>query len=163
MNFALDNRDFALCASDEVLCRDCEFDFFKSTGNGGQKRNKTSSAVRIIHRPTGLQVTDCSERSQHANRRAAFAKLRLAIAVAYRFPPDGTIVDLTVSCASQRYPLTVAKVLDVLSAANWDPAAAAVALEVSKSRLLKFLARDGSLGEVVNHARQKAGLGFLHF
>ena len=87
MNITRRDRDRFLSDSDEELAAACTLDFFKSTGRGRQKRNKTSSAVRLIHRPTGLSVTDCSERSQHRNRAAALAKLRLLIAREVRCHP----------------------------------------------------------------------------
>ena len=51
------------------------FESFKATGPGGQHMNKTETAVRAVHHPTGLQVTARSERSQHLNRRLALTKL----------------------------------------------------------------------------------------
>lgn len=47
----------------------------RGSGKGGQKRNKTSTKVRIVHVPTG-HWTECDEtRSQHENKRIAFRKL----------------------------------------------------------------------------------------
>ena len=55
--------------------KDIRMDFFKSTGPGGQHRNKTMSAVRLLHIPTKIIVTSASSRSQHDNRRYAYEQL----------------------------------------------------------------------------------------
>jgi len=55
---------------------DLEISFFRSSGPGGQNVNKVETAVRIVHKPTGLVVTSQAGRSQHANREQALAILR---------------------------------------------------------------------------------------
>jgi peptide chain release factor 2 len=66
--------------SDEDLLRECEMDTFRSSGPGGQHVNKTESAVRLTHLPSGLVVTSQQERSQHRNKALCLQKLREKVA-----------------------------------------------------------------------------------
>jgi protein subunit release factor B len=58
-----------------VTSKDCEWSYTKGTGAGGQKRNKTSSAVHCHHRLSGAHGYSESSRSQHDNKRDAFQKM----------------------------------------------------------------------------------------
>jgi peptide chain release factor 1 len=58
---------------------DCELQFFRSSSQGGQNVQKVSSAVRIIHKPTGIVVSCQTERDQWQNRQLAMSILRSKI------------------------------------------------------------------------------------
>jgi len=60
----------------EELEKEVEITVFQASGPGGQHRNRTYSAVRVRHRPTGIVVTCADTRSQHRNRRIALQRLR---------------------------------------------------------------------------------------
>ena len=63
---------------------DLEISFFRSSGPGGQNVNKVETAVRIVHKPTGVVVASQAERSQTANRESAMSVLRSKIFEARR-------------------------------------------------------------------------------
>lgn len=65
-----------LPVADEALLAECDVTAFRSGGKGGQHVNKTSSAVRLTHRPTGIVVTCQDERSQYRNKMICLQRLR---------------------------------------------------------------------------------------
>lgn len=66
--------------ADKLDARDVRFESFRAGGPGGQHQNKTESAVRAIHGPTGLSVIAREERSQHRNKALALERLAALIA-----------------------------------------------------------------------------------
>ena len=65
--------------SDDELLRECEVDTFRSSGPGGQHVNKTESAVRLKHTPTGIVVSSQEHRSQRQNKQRCLEKLRAKV------------------------------------------------------------------------------------
>ena len=73
--------------SDEELLKECNVNTFRAGGKGGQHLNKTESAVRMTHLPTGTVVTCQDERSQYQNKRKCLTQLREKLeALNYRPP-----------------------------------------------------------------------------
>lgn len=58
-----------------VTASDCEWSYTRGSGNGGQKKNKTSSAVHCAHKPSGAKGYSEASRSQRENKEDAFKKM----------------------------------------------------------------------------------------
>lgn len=58
-----------------VTAKDCDWSYTRGSGNGGQKKNKTSSAVHCMHRPSGAHGYSEASRSQADNKKDAFVKM----------------------------------------------------------------------------------------
>jgi hypothetical protein len=162
--------------SDSQLLAQCEIDTYRASGPGGQKRNKTSSAVRIRHPASGLIVIAEESRSQHENRARAFRRLRQALFLKIRdelpselllpgvlqqredfkdvYQPNGR---LDLGRRDPRFWPVVGVVLDVLAAVQARVSEAAAILGISTGNLIDFLAVDSKVWEQANHLRARFG------
>jgi hypothetical protein len=160
--------------SDADLLSQCRVETYKASGPGGQKRNKTSSAVRIRHEPTGLTVIATESRSQHENRARALSRLRESVALNIRdtveMPDDPPpfvaealerAPGLHVSRRHPDYYRIVHYVLDVLNCAAGSPAQAARYLGITTSQLIRFLKAEPKLLTRANQLRHEKGLKSL--
>jgi hypothetical protein len=158
-----------LLLPDEKLLADCEVQTFRASGPGGQKRNKTDSAVRIIHRPTGIVAIANESRSQHENRARALRRLRKLLALRVRQPvSEGAISPaiaavigrdgrLRVGQRDERYLPAAAAVLDLLQALGGSVSEAATRIGITTANLSAFLTADEDL--LVETNRLRAGFG----
>jgi hypothetical protein len=161
--------------TDGALLADCRWETFRGPGPGGQKRNKTSSAVRVTHAPTGLSAVATETRSQARNRANALERLRHRLAVELRrrvdlesFRPPDWLVTATSGGAPARlrrrpddYLAAVGLVLDIVAAAAGSVSDAARHLGVRTANLVSFLQRDDDALAYVNRLRARAGLRAL--
>jgi len=167
---------------DNRLLAECRLETFRASGRGGQKRNKTRSAVRLVHLPSLLEAIANESRSQIANRRMALRRLRHRLALQLRQPidlpgdnwqipqwfqclrpalPGIHYSHRPLACLSSRhelYPAAMGLLLDVLAAVRWSISDAAAHLECSTAALVRFLEADGQLWAHVNQHRAAAAL-----
>ena len=160
--------------TEELLLAQCEVDTYRASGPGGQKRNKTSSAVRLRHAPTGLVVIAEESRSQHENKakalkrlwRALFLELRdrlpaeLTAEAVAALPDYATAHDrdrLHMTAKDPRFWPAAGVVLDVLNAAGAKVSDAADALGVGTANLIDFLRTDPKLWQEANRLRAAFG------
>lgn len=152
--------------SDEQLLADCRVEAFRGPGPGGQKRNKTSSAVRLTHKPSGLAAISTESRSQERNRQMALGRLRHKMALMVREEvnlaefPQPAILD--VSRRAFGYPAAMGKILDVLDHIGWSVSDTAKILGVSTGQLVSFLQADGPLFAEMNRRRKDKRLRGLN-
>jgi hypothetical protein len=156
-----------LLLNETAFVKTCRFDTYMASGHGGQKRNRTYSAVRLTHLPTAFAVIAEESRSQSENKLKALKRLRLAIALRARkqpsagsftipgeireyFKPDAP---LQINPKNPRYPLACATALDALYLAAGKIGAAAELLSISTGRLNKFISKDKDLLSAANELR----------
>ena len=84
------------------LLADCDVETFRGPGPGGQHRNKTESAVRMTHRPSGIVRIARDDRSQLRNRRIALERIWLALEARRRKPKPRIPTGPTRSAQEQR-------------------------------------------------------------
>ena len=80
-------RSVRFLPEDDLLAQ-CRTDHYRGSGPGGQKRNKTSNAVRLVHTPTGVTATATESRSLKENHLWAVRRLRIKLAAELREPVD---------------------------------------------------------------------------
>jgi len=150
---------------DDALVGQCEVDLYRASGPGGQKRNKTSSAVRLRHPPSGLIVIAEESRSQHDNRARALKRLKRALWLSYRQPPPPAPARMLAggwpTPKSAAFLPTAAMVLDMLDAMEGRVADAARELETGSAALADFLRQDEDSWREAAQIRQRHGLPVL--
>jgi hypothetical protein len=170
-------EDYVLL-DDAALLRQCDVQIYKSSGPGGQHRNKVSSAVRLRHCPTGLSAHGDESRSQHDNKRLALRRLRMKIACHCRRPvePGAALPSVVAQCIHQprgrdhsrrkrlhvgrrdhRFWPVAAFVLDVLECCGGRLADSADLLGISTGGLAAFLRSERHLLAAVQAIRENHG------
>ena len=170
------NRSIWTSLSDDVLLAQCEVDTYRASGPGGQKRNKTSSAVRLRHEPSGLIVIAEESRSQHENKAKALRRLKKALFLEIRveIPPDKLNAAhfsskpefiaardadgrLHLSAKDSRFLPMAGLILDLLVAVEAKVSAVAELLGISTANLISFLETDSKVWQQVNQIRSRFG------
>lgn len=76
MNDSKRDKDRKLIGT--VTAKDCEWQYFRAGGKGGQSQNKTDSGARVIHHPSGARGESRDQKSQLQNRRIAWRRMAMS-------------------------------------------------------------------------------------
>ena len=173
-------RDDYLALPDADLLAQCDVHVYKASGPGGQHRNKVSSAVRLVHRPTQLAATANDSRSQHDNKARALRRLRRRLACSLRQPlnladvsippvvseclfrPRGqaagqAALRLRVGPKDARFWAVAAFLLDLLEAAEGRLADAAALAGITTSNLATVFQSERHLLAATQEIRKRFG------
>ena len=159
-----------LLARDDALIAQCDVDRYRASGPGGQHRNKTESAVRLRHKPSGTTAIGEDSRSQAENKLHAVRRLRSAIALALREPvsldgytPSPRLAALVAAGTAPlgaktrltgEYWAGIAELLDLLVAGDLEIGSTAQRLGITTGALSKLLLHDDQVARVVNDLRR---------
>jgi hypothetical protein len=156
--------------SDEDLLKQCELGKSRTSGPGGQHRNKVETKVTLTHRPTGVMAHAGERRTVTENRRVALFRLRLALATQVRTEPPttdrfgDTRSDLwkrrttpggRIVCnpSHRDYPALLAEALNAIEATAYAPARAGLRLGCTPSQLVKLVKEHPPAMQAWNKAR----------
>lgn len=180
----MDERQGYLAADDAKLLGQCQVHTYKSSGPGGQHRNKVSSAIRLHHRPTGITALANESRSQHDNKLQALRRLRMNIALQLRRPAD--LADfrppavlgeclfvarggpaagtrrLGIGRKDGRFWQVAAVLLDLLESAAGRLAPAAAALGITTGNFTSVIKSDRHLLAAAQQIRKAHGHGAMN-
>jgi hypothetical protein len=158
----------------ERLLEECDLRPIRGSGPGGQHRNKVSSGISIVHRPTGVTAQATERRDQSVNRSIAISRLRVRLAIQVR-----SIVDsqtelalsklgatygggrLRIAESNEDYARCLALILDVLCANQGQLDIVSGYLETTVSQVMRLIRQEPEALETVNRVRLSAGLGRL--
>lgn len=139
----------------------CTFSTCRGVGPGGQKRNKTSSAVHAVMAPLGVASFDDTTRSQHQNKMLALKKLRIEIALKIREEHPAPWAGAIPGIHSEQFTNWLAIVFDFLNSLDYKVSDAAKALNCSTNQLCKNLGKYPAAWQFLNQERQKRNLPIL--
>ncbi len=177
----MNERDGFLAVDDAKLLGQCEVHTYKSSGPGGQHRNKVSSAIRLHHRPTGITALANESRSQHDNKLQALRRLRMNIACQLRCPvelvdyqpmellseclfvarggPAAGTKRLGIGSKDRRFWQVAAVLLDLLESATGRLAPPAAALGITTGNFTSVIKSDRHLYAAAQQLRKAHGHG----
>ena len=173
--------EFWLAFSDEELLAQCRVERFRVSGPGGQHRNKTDSAVRLTHEPSGVVGFASERRSQHQNRLVALARLRRNIAIEARTDIDldtyhlpRTLQRILPRSVQTKLPgkdrvgpkhrefwTGAGPLLDLFNAVRGSTSDCASQIGCSSNQLTKLFASEQHLWAAANAIREQHGLSLL--
>ena len=154
-------RDSWLALSDDALLRQCTVETCRGSGPGGQKRNKTSSAVRLLHKPSGVAAENDESRSQHINRVFALSSLRLKIALQLRQPPPAETLGSAPGANSDAFLLWLARAFDILESVGYKISDAVPLIGLSTNQILKAFVKIPAAWQELNAQRSARSLPTL--
>jgi hypothetical protein len=170
-----------LALDDAALLAQCDIHTYRSSGPGGQHRNKVSSAVRLRHQATGITAHGDDSRSQHENKAMALLRLRMNFALQLRRPVDkvaGPVPPILAECIfaprgkapaapglkrlgigrkDHRFWPVAAALLDILEAFEGRISDAAAWLGITTSNLVSTFQDDRHLLAAAQQIRKKHG------
>ena len=156
--------------TDSAFMKQCTVDAYSASGPGGQKRNRTYSAVRVTHEPTGLAAVAEESRSQHENRVRACRRLKNLIAFRLRAQPvNGWTLPRKLqpyfkpvlqrmNSRNDCYALFCAAMLDLLYAQSGSLSETAQVIEISTGQCGKLFMIEKDLLREANGIRAFFGL-----
>jgi len=157
--------------TERSLLNNVVLDFGRSSGPGGQHRNRKATACTATHLPTDISGEATERRRQSENRKMAISRLRRTLAILLRRPIVIETYTPTNLWESRRqgdqlpinpkhgdYSAILAETLDVILATDFEMSRASDILKVSNSQLLKIVSHDKAAMTWLNDQRKERDL-----
>ncbi|MCC6908268.1 MAG: hypothetical protein IT430_10040 [Phycisphaerales bacterium] len=156
---------------EEVFLKQCRMTRGRTSGPGGQHRNKVATAVFLTHEPTGVQAQASESRQPERNRQVAIQRLRVRLALEQRmgvprpgYEPSARLRarvrsgKLALNPSHRDAPAILAEVLDVMHAVHDDVGKAALLTDLTRTQIIKLLKEFPPALADLNARRAQQGL-----
>ena len=149
------DRNNLLLLEEQEFLKHCLCDFYKARGPGGQKKNKTESAVRLTLKESPIAATASEDRKQSINRSKAVRRLKLQVAFEIRLTAVPWKGQLDMNPSNKLYPHFCAVLFDHFHDNDWQMSTVANIYGISTNKLVKIISKSDTLWQEVNRQRLK--------
>ena len=140
---------------EQNFLKQCQFQAYKASGTGGQKRNKKASGIRITHTPTLITVAICQDRQQNINKIYACRLLRIKISTSINIDTidESWVFHNHINEKNWNFAPTLQKIFYKLKKHNFHIKETSKNINTTQNKLIKFLSKNKQVWQIFNQER----------
>ena len=151
--------------NEQDFLKQCQFQSYKGSGTGGQKRNKKASGIRITHIPTKITIAICQDRQQSINKIYAcrLLRIKLSMTITSNDIQENWNFNNQINVKNWDFPPTIQKLFFFLTKFDFHIKKTSEEINTSQKKLVHFLAKNKQVWQKFNQERIKRQLNIIKY